>query len=309
MASIRAWPRDNKHHREILLVGRLPRAPPPAAPSSYAFERFSPTDAALDDGEITFNVLAATIGKCLVFNYNGIPQRRPRLFDSRDLGTADSYWQAELASAPAWPLPEGPVVVVAAHPDDETFGAGGLIHSCSRAGHEVTVITVTDGEGARTDLEHPGTVRRRELRAALSCLSGRTIQWYRLGMPDGYVISHESAVERAIKTRLPTDATLIAPVEQDGHPDHETVARICMTLGHRRNMSVLRYPIWAWHHSSPGAWREGEFVRFELSAEAQMAKSRAIRCFASQLDAGGSHAVMPTHVLSYFSRPYEAFLR
>jgi hypothetical protein len=93
----------------------------------------------------------------LVFNYNGIPLRRPRVFDSRDLGTADSYWQTELSNAPAWPLPEGPVVVIAAHPDDETFGAGGLIHSCSHSGREVTVITVTDGEGARTDLAHPGT--------------------------------------------------------------------------------------------------------------------------------------------------------
>ena len=101
-----------------------------------------------------------------MFNYNGIPLRTPRIFDSRDLGTPESYWQAELSNAPVWTLPEGPVVVVAAHPDDETFGAGGLIHSCCRAGREVTVITVTDGEGARTDLAHPGAVRRRELRAA-----------------------------------------------------------------------------------------------------------------------------------------------
>jgi LmbE family N-acetylglucosaminyl deacetylase len=278
-------------------------------PSSYAWRRFSPIDGARGAGEITFNLIDTAIGRRLVFNYNGIPLCSPRVFDSRDLGTPESYWQVELANAPAWTPPEGPVVVVAAHPDDETFGAGGLIHSCCRAGREVAVITVTDGEGARTDLAHPGAVRRRELRAALSCLSGRYIQWHRLGMPDGNVVSHESALERAIKTRLPTDATLIAPFEQDGHPDHESVARICMTLGQRRNMSVLRYPIWAWHHSSPGAWQDREFVRFELNAEAQMAKSRAIRCFASQLDAGGSHAVMPAHVLSYFSRPYEAFLR
>jgi LmbE family N-acetylglucosaminyl deacetylase len=284
-------------------------APPLLPPPSYAFERSSPIDGALGKGEITFNLINTTIGKRLVFNYNGIPLRRPDVFDSHDLGTPESYWQVELANAPAWTPPEGPVVVVAAHPDDETFGAGGLIHSCSSAGLEVTVITVTDGEGARTDLAHPGAVRRRELRAALSCLSGRYIQWHRLGMPDGNVVSHESAVERAIKTRLPTDATLIAPFERDGHPDHEAVARICMTLGQRRNMSVLRYPIWAWHHSSPSAWRDGEFVRFELSAEAQTAKSRAIRCFASQLDASESQAVMPAHVLSYFSRSYEAFLR
>jgi LmbE family N-acetylglucosaminyl deacetylase len=244
-----------------------------------------------------------------VFNYNGISLSRPCVFDSRDVGTPETYWQAELAGAPVLSLPEGPVVVVAAHPDDETFGAGGLIHSCARAGRELAVITVTDGEGARTDLAHPGTVRRRELRAALSCLSGRYIQWHRLGLPDGNVISHESTLERAVKTRLPAGATLIAPFEHDGHPDHETVARTCMILGQRRNITVLRYPIWAWHHSSPAAWKNGEFVRFELSGEAQLAKSRAIRCFASQLDATASHAVMPEHVLGYFNRTYEAFLR
>jgi LmbE family N-acetylglucosaminyl deacetylase len=244
-----------------------------------------------------------------VFNHNTIPLPQPRVFDSRDLGTPDTYWQAELANAPVLPLPEGPVVVVAAHPDDETFGAGGLIHSCASAERKIAIITVTDGEGARSDLARPGTVRRRELRAALSCLSERHIQWHRLGMPDGNIALHELTVERAIKTRLPPDATLIAPFEHDGHPDHEAVARICMALGQRRNVPVLRYPIWAWHHSPPGAWQVGDFVRFPLDAMARRAKARAIRCFASQLDAGSSHAVMPEHVLSYFNRPYEAFLR
>jgi LmbE family N-acetylglucosaminyl deacetylase len=244
-----------------------------------------------------------------VFNHNTVPPPRPRVIDSRTLGTSDSYWQAELANAPEWKPPAGPVVVVAAHPDDETFGAGGLIHSCARAGHPVAVITVTDGEGARTDLPAAGAIRRREMRAALSCLSGRYIQWHRLGMPDGNVVAHELSLERAIKTRLPLGATLVAPFEHDGHPDHETVARVCMNLGRRRSMSVLRYPIWAWHHSTPEAWQGKEFVRFELSAEAQVAKARAIRCFASQLDNTSADAVMPAHVLGYFSRPYEAFLR
>ncbi len=94
-----------------------------------------------------------------------------------------------------------------------------------------------------------------------------------------------------------------------GIPITSRVARICLMLGQRRNIPVLRYPIWAWHHSSPQGQRDGEFVRFELSAAAQLAKSRAIRCFASQLDASESQPVMPQHVLSYFSRPYEAFLR
>jgi LmbE family N-acetylglucosaminyl deacetylase len=257
--------------------------------------------------DLLFQLKAARL-RC-VFNHNAIPPQRPRVIDSTRAGTPDSYWQAELASAPPWKPPAGPVIVVAAHPDDETFGAGGLIHSCAHAGHSVAVITVTDGEGARTDLARPGTVRRREMRAALSCLSGRYIQWHRLGIPDGNVMAHEPFVERAIKIRLPADATLVAPFEHDGHADHEAVGRVCIMLARRRGIRLLRYPIWAWHHSAPGAWHNAEFVRFELSPAAQLAKSRAIRCFASQLDDSTSHAVMPAHVLEYFNRPYESFLR
>lgn len=229
--------------------------------------------------------------------------------DPRNPGTPDSVWRSELALAQTWQPSDGPLTVVAAHPDDETFGAGGLIHSWAGAGHEVTVITVTDGEAARTDLPEPGTVRRREMRAALSALSDRHIQWHRLGIPDGEVASRASFVESAIKTRIPVDGTLIAPFEHDGHPDHEAVARICIDLARRKGITVLRYPIWAWHHSQPGAWQGLELVRFELTAGAELAKSRAIRCFASQLDDASANAVMPAHVLAYFSRPYETFVR
>jgi LmbE family N-acetylglucosaminyl deacetylase len=214
-----------------------------------------------------------------------------------------------LATAPEWQPPAGPLIVVAAHPDDETFGAGGLIHSWAQAGHDVTVITVTDGEGARTDLPEPGTVRRRELRAALSCLSDRYIQWHRLGVPDGEVTARASAVEAAIKTRLPVSGTLIVPFEHDGHPDRETTAGVCIDLARRKGVSVLRYPIFAWHTATPELWQSLDIVRFELSAAAQLAKSRAIRCFASQLEATSSEAVMPAYLLSYFSRPYEGFVR
>jgi LmbE family N-acetylglucosaminyl deacetylase len=147
------------------------------------------------------------------------------------------------------------------------------------------------------------------MRAALSCLSDRHIRWNRLGVPDGEVASRQAFVESALKTRLLPNTTLIAPFEHDGHPDREAVARISLSLARRKGMEVLRYPIWAWHTATAGSWPGLEFVRFELSAEAQLAKSRAIRCFASQLDDAASPPVMPAHVLGYFSRPYETFLR
>lgn len=41
------------------------------------------------------------------------------------------------------------VLTIAAHPDDETLGAGGTISRLTGAGHEVWVCILTDGAGAR----------------------------------------------------------------------------------------------------------------------------------------------------------------
>src|ERR1700712_5832000 len=43
------------------------------------------------------------------------------------------------------------MVVVAAHPDDESLGAGGLLASASRSGLTVDLLCATDGEGSHPD--------------------------------------------------------------------------------------------------------------------------------------------------------------
>ena len=41
------------------------------------------------------------------------------------------------------------ILVLAAHPDDETLGCGGTIHRLNKEGHEIQLLTFTDGEGSR----------------------------------------------------------------------------------------------------------------------------------------------------------------
>ena len=43
------------------------------------------------------------------------------------------------------------ILVLAAHPDDETLGCGATIAKLSQQNHEVNLITFTDGESARED--------------------------------------------------------------------------------------------------------------------------------------------------------------
>ncbi len=79
---------------------------------------------------------------------------------------APAAWRAALAQhrppalgSPGWSR----VVVVAAHPDDETLGAGPALRALVAAGAEPTIVVATDGEAA-----HPGldAAQRRQLGAA-----------------------------------------------------------------------------------------------------------------------------------------------
>jgi LmbE family N-acetylglucosaminyl deacetylase len=240
--------------------------------------------------------------------WDGAHDARDAGFDTDQPGTPERQWREALATVPRWRPAGIALVVVAPHPDDESLGAGGLIHECASGTALVRVISVTDGEAARGDVPDLAAVRRRELQAALSCLAPRPVQWERLSVPDVKVSAFESSIEAAIDARVPTGAMLAAPFEHDGHPDHDAVGRVCLRIARRRAMTLLRYPIWSWHQRGIDAFREARLVCFELSPSAQLAKARALRCFVSQLRAGPEPAVLPAHVLEYFARPYETFL-
>ena len=68
------------------------------------------------------------------------------------------------------------VLVIAAHPDDETAFAGGLIAKYAAEGHEVHILWTTRGEGGEvgepplTTREQLGAVREQEARAAAAAL-------------------------------------------------------------------------------------------------------------------------------------------
>ena len=85
--------------------------------------------------------------------------------------TDESAWQRALADAPDWSPPDGPLLIVSPHPDDEVLGAGGLIHAWKILGRRVTVLSLTDGEAAYPQYRRLGQIRRQELKAALQVLS------------------------------------------------------------------------------------------------------------------------------------------
>lgn len=105
---------------------------------------------------------------------------------------------ASMAGAPGGLSSGASVVVFAAHPDDETLGAGGLIHAAVAAGAHVTIVVVTNGDGYlggvdvrfRTLFSTPGRfieygrTRQQETLAAAAQLGVPASDVLFLGYPD-----------------------------------------------------------------------------------------------------------------------------
>ena len=231
-----------------------------------------------------------------------------RSFNPALQGVPETTWASVLDTARTLMLPEADILVVSPHPDDETLGAGGLMSTATRQAHRVTVLSVTDGEAAFDDWRWLRRVRDREVSHALRVLSPRPIERKRLRMPDGSVARHQVSLYDAVN-RLATDTTLlVAPYENDGHPDHEATGGVCVDVARRRGLTLWRYPIWAWHHGDPAYLATQTWGRFWLDPDTQRTKSIAVDCFSSQLRPEERLPIVPPHVLSYFTRPHEAFL-
>jgi LmbE family N-acetylglucosaminyl deacetylase len=230
-------------------------------------------------------------------------------FDPAFPGTPECVWQSWLDGQPAWAPRRGPLLVVSPHPDDEIFGAGGLMRTWCAQQLPVMLLSVTDGEAAYPDWQELKSRRRKELDRALDALKVPGIHTVRLSLNDGGGSANQAAIEASVMSLCGNRPTLIAPYERDGHPDHQAAGRACLDVARALQLPIARYPIWAWHHSQPHDFKPVRVGRFELDADTQAAKANAIQCFASQLAPPSPRVpIVPSHVLSYFERSFEAFI-
>ena len=227
-------------------------------------------------------------------------------FDTSLPGTPQSCW--DTLERRAWQPDHRSIIVVAPHPDDETLGAGGLIHRYAQRQRRVTVISVTDGEAACPEINDLARIRHAELRDALGRLSAGHVEIIQLGIPDGRVGEHRASLAGTLKAVASDDSLIVAPFEHDGHPDHDAAGEVAIQIAREQGFPLATYPIWAWHQATPKTFSGRNLVELSLSTAAQAAKRNALRCYNSQLRDRPGGAIVPPHVLTYFDRPYEAFV-
>ncbi len=251
----------------------------------------------------------------------GVQARGPA-FDHRDPGTPEEDWAGsglleQVADLDLTGMRR--LVVVAAHPDDETLGAGGLIAEAASRRVPVTVVVATAGEASHPDSptyrpDQLAAIRRTEVRSAIAALAPLATL-HQLDLPDGGLAGEVERLADAISPLVGEPGTwLVAPWRADRHPDHAAASAAAARVAGQTGCRLLEYPVWAWHWARPGdgTFRPELLRAVLLSDDARRAKGIALAAHQSQVaplsDQPGDEPVVPAGFRDHFRRTREVFL-
>lgn len=221
------------------------------------------------------------------------------------------------------------VLVVVAHPDDETVGAGCMLARLPGA----FVLHITDGaprsaryrargfEGSRADY---ASTRRRELEAAMRLAGIGPERLHCLGVPDQEAILSvaEIATRIAGYSRRIKAEIILTHAYEGGHPDHDAAALACRAAFEQLRSEGGPAPelmeMALYHANEKGEMVIGEFLpapseteanvaRWELTPDEKILKQRMIEAFASQSETLAPF--LPPHPESFRPAPYYDFSR
>jgi LmbE family N-acetylglucosaminyl deacetylase len=192
------------------------------------------------------------------------------------------------------------VVIVAAHPDDETIGVASLLPRMQRP----VIVTVSDGSPRKLDdarragcetREQYADLRRRELLDALDVAGIPEQQTRSLG-----IVDQETSLEMAYVTLKLVDifrelrpSFILTHPYEGGHPDHDATAFAVHAACARIPGAPSVFEFTSYHAAPPHSDTEavmetGRFLgdrgeTLVLSEDARERKSQMMECFGSQL--------------------------
>ena len=123
------------------------------------------------------------------------------------------------------PLPPGPWLILAPHPDDETYGMGGSIRRAVGMGLEIYVVVMTDGALGGPDPALLVPQREFETQKAAKILGIHRVDFWR--EPDRKLNPRSDLILRLANIiRHKPIGTLFFPSLTEPHPDHRATAII-----------------------------------------------------------------------------------
>jgi bacillithiol biosynthesis deacetylase BshB2 len=190
----------------------------------------------------------------------------------------------------------GKLLVVLAHPDDETFICGGTLALYAQAGWQITLVCATKGEmGSRVGVpawatrESLPALREAELRAACRALGITDLRF--LGLRDKTVEYLDSvALARriaAIMREVAPDVVLTFHEATGGHPDHCAIGLATqLAYAAAGGEASLYYVIGGWYSLEEQLLRaemdEERLTRIAINGAAAAAKIEAYQAHRTQ---------------------------
>ena len=152
-------------------------------------------------------------------------------------------------TAHAWPPDWKRVLVVVAHPDDESFALGALLDRLVQDGADVAMLCLTRGEASTlgADADDLPAARAAEL-AAAGAVIGIT-STTALAHPDGGLASLEPTalaadIDRHVESIRPDGILVFDPVSGvTGHPDHAAASLAAIAAAERWGLPVLGWAL------------------------------------------------------------------
>lgn len=205
-------------------------------------------------------------------------------------------WRDRLAEAPAvapaeaFGLSAGDcLLVVGAHPDDETLGVGAALADLATLGVSVRVLSLTVGEAADRlgiGLRDLPERRRAEFARATECLGAANATV--LDFPDSRLSEFEVHALHVVRAAVALHAPqqVLTLWREDPHRDHRTAGRVAARAAAEAGVPCAEFCVMAQHWSdrNPLAPGPDRLLRLDTSPMARAAKSRALAAYVSQTE-------------------------
>lgn len=223
-------------------------------------------------------------------------------------------------------LSPGPVIVFSPHKDDEVLGCGGMIIQKRRLGAELYIVFMTDGRASHQSRyitpAELAALRTVEARACARVMGVPEKNLIFLEFEERFLGRHQAEAQSRVREILRDiqPVEVFVPYHREAQADHCETNRIVRQAlreiygKDRLTVTFYEYFVWTmrlWFWQITELYRSPNWRRIDVRNVRQI-KKRALACYKSQTTAlypDPRWPVLPKDLLTWFSQPWEYFLK